>query len=626
MQICLIFKVSITKKRMILVIEKLVENFLLFKRAINAINKIAPKYMVLVIINSTINSFFPFISLHLSTRIINCIAQQFVWENIIENIISLIVVSIVFEITNKFLNKEIKVAQVVFDVEEEYYLNQKGFNLDLQQIEDAEVRILRQKISDNRMWGGLKKLTQDFTYVYTNLCQVVLALFILLGYLLSFSQTMSKINTKFSYSLSIVFITAFILALVVVGVITKKGVTKRKKNIASLSDSKVFIDYYINEFLMDIKTGKDIRIFKQRNILNFELQKHFEKYLKTIETTQNEQWKFSQKNSMIVVLLTSLSYIYIVEKAVFKMIGIGNILEFSGIISRLITAFVLLITSVIEFLSNFSFIKEFFLYIDMDTPLKSGINQLENKTEPSIEFCNVFFKYPNKTEFALKNINIKIENGKKIAIVGTNGSGKTTFVKLLCRLYDPTSGFINLNNNNIKDLDKEDYWHLFSIVFQDFKIFSFSVAENIAGSPFYHDEKIMNKLKKVGLEEIVNINTFINKDFDITGIELSGGESQKIAIARAFYKESPILIFDEPTASLDPVSESDIYKLINQQSYNKTVVFISHRLSSCKFCDEIIVFDNGCIVQQGSHDELLNDINGKYYSLWNAQAKHYQNK
>ncbi|HAZ37022.1 MAG TPA: ABC transporter ATP-binding protein, partial [Clostridiaceae bacterium] len=240
-------------------------------------------------------------------------------------------------------------------------------------------------------------------------------------------------------------------------------------------------------------------------------------------------------------------------------------------------------------------------------------------------------KYPGTDIYALKNVSIKLKIGERLAIVGMNGSGKTTFIKLLCRLYDPNEGEILLNGINIKKYDYEEYTRLFSIVFQDFKLFSFSIGQNVAASVDYDENAVKDALEKVGLKERLDkmpegIRTPLYKDFDENGVEISGGEAQKIALARSLYRDSPIIILDEPTAALDPISEFDIYSKFNEIVGTKTAFYISHRLSSCRFCDEIAVFNEGQIIQKGTHDELLKDENGKYYELWNAQAKYYNGK
>ena len=256
-----------------------------------------------------------------------------------------------------------------------------------------------------------------------------------------------------------------------------------------------------------------------------------------------------------------------------------------------------------------------------------SVKIIKNKIN-SITFNNVSFKYPDCDFYALKNISVNINKGKKYAVVGQNGSGKSTFIKLLCNLYEPENGTICINNINVNEFDLNEYWTLLSVIFQDFSLFSFSLGQNIAVNETIDENKLESIIDAVGFHErYINmekgIDTLLYKNFDEKGVEISGGEAQKIALARAIYKDGEIFILDEPTAALDPIAESELYNNFNRIVQDKTVIYISHRLASCKFCDEIIVFDKGQIVQVGTHENLLKDSNGKYYELWHAQAEHY---
>lgn len=238
------------------------------------------------------------------------------------------------------------------------------------------------------------------------------------------------------------------------------------------------------------------------------------------------------------------------------------------------------------------------------------------------------FKYPEADSYALRDVSIKFNVGEKLAVVGMNGSGKTTFIKLLCRLYDPVEGEILLNGKNIKEYNYTEYMSIFSVVFQDFKLFSFTLDQNVAVSMKSDKKKVEECLIKTGFgDRLANlpsgVDTYIYKDFEEAGVEVSGGEAQKIALARALYKDAEFIVLDEPTAALDPIAEFEVYSKFNEIVNNKTAIFISHRLSSCKFCENIVVFHEGKIIQYGNHDNLIADKDGKYNELWYAQAKYY---
>lgn len=252
--------------------------------------------------------------------------------------------------------------------------------------------------------------------------------------------------------------------------------------------------------------------------------------------------------------------------------------------------------------------------------------RLDNRYE--IEFRNVSFRYPGNEAYALKNFSLKLRIGERMAIVGMNGSGKTTMIKLLCRLYDPQEGEILLNGVDIRKFKQDEYIRLFSVVFQDFALLSLPLGQNVAASMEADERLAVECLEKAGLSERLlqlprGLATYLYQDIADEGVEISGGEAQKIAIARALYKDAPFVLLDEPTASLDPISEYEIYSGFDSMVGDKTAIYISHRLSSCRFCDDIAVFHEGRLVQRGSHEELLKDEKGKYYELWHAQAQYY---
>lgn len=246
--------------------------------------------------------------------------------------------------------------------------------------------------------------------------------------------------------------------------------------------------------------------------------------------------------------------------------------------------------------------------------------------ESGLKVEKLSFQYPGTDGEILHGISFEIPRGGRVALVGANGSGKTTLVKLLCGLYRPQPGRIFLNGKDALELSEEEYREYFSAVFQDFKLFSFPLGETVASASSYNEKDVVRALSQAGMEEKAaswpeGLDTYLYKDF-ADGIELSGGEAQKVALARALYRDAPVLILDEPTAALDPLAEAEIYDRINRLSRDKTVLFVSHRLSACRFCDEILVLSEGSLVQKGCHEELLSE-GGLYRDMWEAQAHYY---
>lgn len=323
-------------------------------------------------------------------------------------------------------------------------------------------------------------------------------------------------------------------------------------------------------------------------------------------------------------------YLFVVVKAFFGAFGIGNIVQYVSVLSKFGDGVRELWAMLSDNTLYCRHLKRTFAYLDIPNKMYQGSLTVEKRddNEYYVEFKDVSFKYPGTDIYALRHVNIKFKVGEKLAVVGMNGSGKTTFIKLLCRLYDPTEGEILLNDVNIKKYDYQEYMSIFSVVFQDFQLFSFSLGQNVASSAEFDREKVLACLEKAGFGERLETmpkgtETSLYKNFDSDGVEISGGEAQKIALARALYKGAPFIILDEPTAALDPVSEYEVYSKFDEIAGDRTAVYISHRLASCRFCDKIAVFHEGEVIQTGNHEELVADTGGKYYELWNAQAQYY---
>ena len=331
-------------------------------------------------------------------------------------------------------------------------------------------------------------------------------------------------------------------------------------------------------------------------------------------------------------IMTVSAYIFVVARAVTGAVSISNVVRYAGTIYNMANNFFGLSSAVTNLVAQTDRIQAMLEFMEVQNVLYKGTLPIEKRRDNqyAIEFRNVSFKYPGSDDYSLRNFSIQLNIGQKLAIVGMNGSGKTTMIKLLCRLYDPTEGEITLNGIDIKKYDYAEYIRIFSVVFQDFKMFSFKLSENIACSTDVDTERAAKVIEMVGLSERTDkmqdgLDTYLYNDYD-KGVEISGGEAQKIALARALYKNAPFIILDEPTAALDPIAEFEIYSKFNEIVGDKTAIYISHRLSSCRFCDDIAVFHEGELIQRGNHDTLLAVKGGKYRELWNAQAQYYNGK
>lgn len=328
-------------------------------------------------------------------------------------------------------------------------------------------------------------------------------------------------------------------------------------------------------------------------------------------------------------VLNIFIYILAIGKAYAKEISVGNVVVYINSIQAFIQAMVTLIGSSGEMIGHGVLMQPFFDLFDMEelllssdmcTEMPSSINE--------IAFEHIWFKYPEQENWVLEDVSFTLKANQKMALVGENGAGKSTLIKLICRFYEPNQGCIKIDGVDVRRYSKRQYWDRLSVVFQDFSLPALALGNVISGKDDFNKEKEAATLHKVGMGEWMtklnlSFEQCIYNDFSDYGIEISGGESQKLAIARAVYKGAPFIILDEPTAALDPISEASIFNDFHQLCKEKICIFISHRLYSCKICDFVLVLHKGRLVQQGTHEGLLS-YNGKYKELWDAQAGLYK--
>ncbi len=377
--------------------------------------------------------------------------------------------------------------------------------------------------------------------------------------------------------------------------------------------------------------AKEIRLFRLSKLMT-DIYKKRKTEANLLEV---KQFKISRKlgifNSILNFIQQLVVYIYLIYSVLKRNLEVGSMTIYIGMVAQFTTA----LSSVFDIylsLANENFniqeMKDFF-----DIPKRhfnSGKKKPKFDSNSTIEFRNVSFKYPGSDNYALKNLNLTIRGNEKLCIVGVNGSGKSTFIKLLTRLYWLEEGEILLNGVNINEYDYESYQRLFAPVFQDFVRYYFTLGENIVLTNEFNLEKLDDICEKCGLKKLVNrlpkgYNTQVDKFIDEEGFEPSGGEDQRIAIARAYYNGGKIYLLDEPTAAIDPIAEYEIYKQFNNMMNEKCAVLITHRLSAVQLVDKIAVFDNGHVSEYGTHIELYSR-NGIYTEMFDKQAQFYCSK
>ena len=396
----------------------------------------------------------------------------------------------------------------------------------------------------------------------------------------------------------------------------------------SLYGNRLF-NFWCNEVGSDRKRGPDTRMYNQMDIgdVYFGEDHSFDIHSRVAREARGIMGFWTALSGAVPVVLTGAVYLFVCLKSLGGAFGVGEVTQYVSAVTGMFLGIGQLLHVCNLAQLNGSSLQTCFSFLDIPHKMYKGSLTTEKRSDRQYEiaFEDVSFKYPGSDAWALRHVNLSFKVGSRLAVVGENGSGKTTFIKLLCRLYDPTEGRITLNGIDIRKYRYDEYIAVFSVVFQDFKLFSLPVGENIAGRTMYDRQRAAQCLRDAGYEIPFpkGLDSCLYKDIEMDGVDVSGGEAQKIAIARALYKDAPFIILDEPTAALDPVAEAEIYSRFDGISGDRTAVYISHRLSSCKFCDEIAVFDRGQVVQMGSHDTLLADGDGQYARLWNAQAQYY---
>ena len=492
-------------------------------------------------------------------------------------------------------------------------INQQSMSIDFECTEDSNVLDQMNKAKEGMDWysGNVCGILDHFFTITSNIV-------FLLGVI-----TVISISSPLVIIFQLISIAFFYI-------FNKKIKQVEMESFKNLAKSNRIFGYLFFE-LSDFSYGKDIRLYKASKLFNHLSSKHLDNQYKIWTERSVKSKKQYYKMNFVNLITNFLVYMYVAIKSLKNLITLG---DFSMCISAS-TSFNSychnIVTSFQEIIQRSNYVNEYIKFMEYPVTLPKGSKTIALDKPHLIEFKHVSFKYPRSEKIILNDVNITIPYGQHLAIVGLNGAGKTTFIKLLCRLYDVTEGEILVDGINIKDYSDDEYRKLFAVLFQDFKLMAFSLKENIAFDHETDDSKIDEVLKLAGLyddaQKLPKKNdTSLYKSFDETGVELSGGQKQKTAIARALYKNAPVVILDEPTAALDPLAEAEIYEDFNKMVGGKTAIYISHRLSSCKFCHQIAVFSEGKITEYGTHEELMQIQDGIYHQMFTTQAKPYLDK
>ena len=394
---------------------------------------------------------------------------------------------------------------------------------------------------------------------------------------------------------------------------------------------------YLESTTKNFDFAKDIRLFNMSNAFFNQLSGVNETYKELNRKHHNRMVLWEVSLGSVLIVQKILMYTWLVYNVVTGAYQISDFVLYVGLVSTFHASVGYVNWIYSDMRTNSLMINDYRNFVDWKEDRETADEKDGHITEINLDkfefrFENVSFKYPGHDNYVLKNVNLTIKNGAKLAVVGVNGAGKTTFIKLMMNLYEPSEGRILLNDVDIKEYNREEYFKLFSPVFQNVECFAMPIYQNISFAE--EDKTDMNKINEVleqsGLSEKINsyekgIHTNLLKIFDKEGIDLSGGEKQRLAMARALYKDGKVIILDEPTAALDALAEDRMYREFENMIYGKTAVFISHRLGSTRFCDKIAMFEDGTIVEEGTHEELMAK-NGKYAYMFGIQSQYYDEK
>lgn len=574
--------------------------------------KVYPQYIILLALAVPAGVVGVYAEINIPKLIINGIEKRMSLESVLEPVLAVSLCMIVAKGFSTFISMHLMAKGILART----YLNsdmilKKLFKLNYQRLvePDTQNKIAKVKeIIGEGDRGAMHQFGKNIVLLLTSFLGIIF-----------FAANIIKVDVIL---LGVIIITAVVNSLY--GVWANKY---QSKNIEMRSKATKKTNY-ICDMCQKREFLKDIRIYKMDEWLTESFNIHRKKLSKHILKSENVNFGAVVINALMIFMRDILVYVYLISRLVNRQISvsyfvfmIGLVMAFSNWINEIINQ----VNKLIAFSVGIDHIRDF---LNMDEEYSfEGKSPVIGET-PDIEFEAVSYRYPESKYWIFNNFNLKIGGGEKLALVGINGAGKTTLMLLLMGLLEPTEGRILINGQDSKEFNKEDYYNLFSPVFQDINIFPESIYSNVAGSLNYDKERVDKAIYESGMREIVNYleekgHTFLIKTSREKAIDLSGGQSQRMLLARALYKNGKINILDEPTAALDPIAENRIYEEYNAMSKNKTSIFISHRLASTRFCDRIILLEYGRIVEEGTHEELMKK-NSIYKEMFEIQSRYYK--
>lgn len=597
------------------------EHLKVLKRTVNMCVQLDKRFLFCLITEPVLLAAAAYIPVYFSAKVVDALYARSALPVTAGYALLAVALSFVIRLFSAGVKAVNDVAASAVYRNEDWSYSEKAMQMAYESLEDAEVTRLLYRNKKESMTGYnlyfFYNVTERF---FGNITKIVTSSAMCLSFFVLPSVALEK---------KLFMVMGLIIIITVISVSTIKESQRNQNFYASNVEMNVLHDQF-EKYVEDYGAGKDIRLYHMEDCLAGEYRKWQDSYCERYEKVITRKVLGTIPVTILEYGFLFGMYVVLMQAAFEGGITVGSIAKYAACIMLFVRAAADMVRVVLRTLDNNHYLKRFFMYFDIPNPMYKGTLTIEKRDDNDyqVEFRDVSFRYPNTEKYALSHVSLKFRIGEKLAIVGENGSGKTTFIKLLCRLYDPCEGEILLNGVNIQKYNYEEYMSIFSVVFQDFSLFSFQLGEVVASDRKFSESKVRACLDKVNFGSRYNelekgASTYLYKDYDKNGIELSGGEAQKLALARALYKDAPFILLDEPTAALDPVSEYEVYANFNHIAADKTAIYISHRLASCRFCDKIAVFDKGKIVQTGTHEKLLQEKDGKYSELWHAQAQYY---
>lgn len=508
-------------------------------------------------------------------------------------------------------------------------LREKAMDLNYATISDPDVaKSVTSTEQFSRFHGGLFGLVTQFQSLLKSMLSALTALVLIVSLCLAPTRNGGLLTVLCSPMPNLIS-----LGLVVGGTcylssrVNRRYQSQEHQNSIEHVDAENGLSYLLMHVFCNIDAGKVIRLYDMGDMLKENYRRYMDIARPVYVKMCKSERAFHLLNTALAGVSSIYAYLLVLLKVMAGAVSIGSFTQYVGALAAFQNDISRILYSSMRVRRMVNYLGHFLDFLALKST-HTGTIPTEKRQDHvyEIEFHHVSFAYPGSTEPVLKDLSCKLTLKHKMAVVGLNGAGKTTFIKLLCRLYDPTEGYITLNGVDIRKYDYRQYQALFGVVFQDFQLFPFPVGQNVAASLHFDEERLWRCLEQAGVADRVRamgqkLETPISA-VDEAGENVSGGEAQKLAIARALYKDAPFVVLDEPTAALDPLSEYEIYSRFDELVRDKTSIYISHRMSSCRFCQDILVFQEGRLVERGSHETLL-EAKGLYASLWNAQAQYY---